>query len=161
MVEKLTLVFTGLGAIAAIIGAGGILWAVRSFKFNTWLAAQKIYMDQEFYEARKTVLSKFPFDEKNPPTFSGAKEDQALFVCRKMDEFAHLTSYVGEEKIIEVFGSPMGKAWMILKETVKKECGRASHPKKWDAFKHLAEKAIGKHNLEELNRELWQHKVAS
>ena len=96
----------------------------------------------------------------SPPTFNSITEkDHALLVCRKMDELAHLKSYVGEEKIIEVWGIPMGKSWMILGETVvkderNKDKRNKSPEKKWNAFQHLAEKAIEKHNLKKENKAL-------
>ena len=143
-----TLGFTALSAIATAVGAFGIIYALKTFRFNTWLKAQAIYMDKEFCEARKTVLSNFPFDKSNPPTFTAQNRDKALLVCRKMDELAHLKSYLGEKKIIKVWGIAMGKSWMILKETVVKD--ELTHGKKWIAFQRLAEKAIKKYDLETL-----------
>lgn len=144
-----TLVFTGLGAAAAIIGAGGIIYALKTFKFNTWLKAQAIYMDKEFYEARKTVLAHFEgFNKNNPPTFTAQDRDDALLVCRKMDELARLTPYIKKEKIIETWGTPMGKSWIILEKLVDDVRTQDVNLKKWKAFKDMAKEAIKKYNLE-------------
>lgn len=152
-IQILTLVFRGLSAIAAIIGAGGIVYAVKTFKFNTWLKAQAIYVNNEFYNARKDILSHFGFKAPVPSRIGQGDEESAILVCQKMDELARLKSYVGKKEIIETWGIPMGKSWMILRETVLAE-RKQSHDRKWDAFQRLAEIAIKKYNLEELNKKL-------
>jgi hypothetical protein len=159
--EKLqiwTLVLTGLRTLATVIAAGGVYFAVKTFRFNTWLKAQVIYTDQEFYKARETVLSHFGFEEESPPTFSNQNKDQALLVCRKMDELAHLKWYVGKKKIIETWGLQMGKSWMILKKLVDEVRRQDTHPEKWNAFERFAKIAIKKYSLKKLNQKLAANK---
>lgn len=149
VVKIWTLVFTALSAVAAAVGAFGILYALKTFRFNTWLKAQAIYMDKEFYEARKTVLERFEgCNKNNPPTFTPKDKDDALIVCRKMDELARLTPYIKKEKIIETWGNPMGKSWIILEKLVDDVRTQDKNLKKWKAFQRLAEKANEKYNLE-------------
>ncbi len=143
--EVLNLVFTGLGATAAIIGAGGIVYAAWTFRFNTWLKAQEIYMDKEFREAREKVLGYFGCKEK--PAFIDKMREHALLVCRKMDELARLEWYVDKEKIIETWGIPMGKSWIILEKLVHDKRKHDNNENKWDAFKKIGEEAAQKYNL--------------
>lgn len=142
-----TLVFTGLGGLAAVVAAGGVVYAAKTFRFNTWLKAQAIYTDAEFGEARGTVFSYFGFDKENPPTFDGREKDHALLVCRRMDELARLKWYVGKEKIIEVWGHQMGKSWIILEKLVDNVRIEDGFEKKWKAFEDTAKEAIEKYNL--------------
>ncbi len=150
--EEWTLVFTGLGAGAAIVGVVGIFLAARALKFNAWIKAQEIYVNKDFYKARKDILSHFGFTNAVPSRIGQTDEDSAIHVCQKMDELARLKPYLGTKRIIEAWGIPMGKSWMILLATVNQE--RKTHKAKWDAFQRLAKVAIKKHKLEDLNREL-------
>ena len=150
-----TLVFTGLGAVAAFIAAVGVWWAARTFKFNTWLKAQEIYTDDKFTESRETILSGYPVVLQNP---SEDDKKHALRVCRKMDELAHLKWYVGKKKIIESWGHQMGKSWIILEKFVSDVRTQDGYLKKWKAFEYLAEEAITKYDLRKLSITLWQSK---
>ena len=163
-----TLFFRALTAIAACVGAVGIYYAARTFRyaaktfrFNTWLKAQAIYVeDKEFYDARTYVLNKFGFDKNNPPTFNSETErEYALLVCRKMDELARLIPYVKREKIIETWGVPMGKSWMILENFIIDEINReAPHIMKWTPFEDLCKEAVEKYNLRDWNEQQYQEK---
>ena len=144
-----TLVLTGLRTLATVVVAGGVYFAVKTFRFNTWLKAQAIYTDKEFYKARGTVFEHFGFDKGNPPTFDGLEKEHALLVCQKMDELAHLKWYVGEKKIMETWGYQMGKSWIILEKLVGDVRTRDRYLKKWKAFEGLAKKAITKYGLEQ------------
>ena len=150
--EKLqiwTLVLTGLRTLATVIAAGGVVYAVKTFMFNTWLKAQAIYTDEEFRKARKVVFAHFGFNKGNPPTFDGPEKEQALIVCRKMDELAHLKWYVSKKKIIETWGHQMGKSWIILEKLVGDVRTQDRYLKKWKAFEGLAKEAITKYGLEQ------------
>ena len=73
-----------------------------------------------------------------------------------MNELARLEPYLGEDKILDTWGYPLGKSWMILEETVKAE--QKYQPNKWKSFKDLGETAKKKFNLEKLNKEFAKEK---
>lgn len=146
---EVTLFFSTLGAIAAVVGAYGIIWAARAFKFNTWLRAQEIYMDNKFYEARESVFGNWDEANRQPKANASPPDNDARLVCQKMDELARLADYLGEEKMIEVWGFQMAKSWLILKKFVKAKREKDGF-NKWDAFERLTKKAITKYNLPQL-----------
>lgn len=159
IVEEMTLVFSGLATIAAVIGALGLIWAAVTFNFNTWLKAQEIYMDKEFYAAREAVFSlwdQYKGGSKNletePPVFTDTAG--VRLVCQRMDELARLVPYISKRKIVKVWGFQMGKSWLLSQDFVNKERNRDNPNndgfKKWDAFERLAEKAATKHKLRQL-----------
>ena len=154
-----TLVFVGFGAIAALIGAIVALigvvaarCAVKTFEFNTWLKAQEIYTNPDFYKAREAVLSSWDFGQTYPANIRGYERKNAILVCQRMDELARLEPYLKEEKIIGAWGRPMGKSWLILEKFVIKGEREKDDNKKWTPFEELAGKAIKKYNLELKNK---------
>jgi len=71
-----------------------------------------------------------------------------------MDELARLKSFLGKRKILNAWGYPLGKSWMILELTVHEVRELDAHPGKWDTFQRLGEAAKKKFRLEELNRKM-------
>ena len=134
-----TLVIAGLGAVAAIIAVVGVWWAARTFKFNTWLKAQAIYTADKFTESREAILSGYPVVLRVPLSVDDKKH--ALRVCRKMDELAWLRHYgLSDRKILEAWGKPMGKAWIVLEKVIEEQ--RSVDAEKWKNFEEIAIKAI-------------------
>lgn len=146
--------WTALGAIAALVAAIGVFIAARQIKFTGWLRAQEIFTHQDFIRARKDILQYFGYEGEIASRIGEADEESAKFVCRKMDELACLKPFLGKHKILDAWGFPLGKSWMILEPTVLKVREIDSHPRKWIAFQRLGEAAKKKLHLEDINRSL-------
>ncbi|MCK5270201.1 MAG: hypothetical protein KAJ46_05420 [Sedimentisphaerales bacterium] len=142
-----------VGAIAAIFAIKAVFYAAKQFKFTGWIAAQELFTNTEFTKARTEVLKNFPFSTKPAPYLNDDIKEKALTVCRQMDELARLEPYLGSKTIIDTWGYPLGKSWMILEETVNEERDSTYHPTKWGAFMELGREAVKRLNLEELNRD--------
>lgn len=134
--------WSAVSAIFTVVAAFGVFFAARQFRFDAWVKAQEIFTDEEFVKARERV---FPCLEN--PNSSCTRED-ALLICRKMDEFAHLApflsilSILGRNKAIKFWGNPIAKAWHLLGPFVKQKQDEFGWKTKWAAFQHLGEKAI-------------------
>jgi hypothetical protein len=88
-------------------------------------------------------LSRFPFILQNP---NDADKKHALRVCRKMDELAWLRHYgLSDREILEAWGNPMGKAWIVLGEVITEQ--QSGDSEKWRNFGEIAGKAIEEYNL--------------
>jgi hypothetical protein len=136
-----------LYTLAGVFAVGAIaIFVVRALRTSTFPKAQELYKEEEFVEARRAVLLNYENSRQNSLTFN-VSDEQAALVCCKMDELARMTSYVGEEKMIEEWGAPIGKSWMILDGFVYAARNRDGDENKWIAFQNLAEKAIEKHNI--------------
>ena len=137
-----TTFWTMVGSLASLAGATAIGLAVRQLRFDAWLKAQEIFTDEHFVNSRGAVFARFD-DSQNPwPEVRGA---DALRVCRRMDEMAHLAGGVGRDKMLDVWGNPIAKAWLLLKPTVEFERTQSRWDNKWEAFKALGEEAVRRH----------------
>jgi len=150
-----------VSAVAAIIATIAVFYAAKQFQFAGWIAAQELFTDTDFTKARTEVLKNFPFSIKPVPylkdktknfTYNRDIKENALTVCRKMDELARLEPYLGSKKIIDTWGYPLGKSWMILEATVNAERKSTYHLAKWNAFMELGGEAVKRLNLDELNK---------
>jgi hypothetical protein len=137
------LIWTAVGAVASAIGAGAIVFAVFQLRFDAWLKAQEVFTDEDFVNARAALFAHF--DNAVDPWPLVSSED-AKKVCRKMDEMAHLRSFVGQERTLESWGIPIAKAWLLLQPTVEQERSRSHHPKKWEAFERLGLVAVAEND---------------
>ncbi len=153
----LNVVLSAISALAAVIAAVGIFIAARQLKFSVWLKAQGIYTEPEFLVARKEILQHFGFKESVPSRIGQNDEESAIKVCQKMDELSRLRPFLGQRKIIETWGYPLGKSWMILKSTIEQE--REFHPTKWEAFERIGKAAVKKYRLEKVNQEMVEKKT--
>jgi hypothetical protein len=97
-------IFTAVGSIA-------ILFAIRELRFSAWLKAQEMWnADSTFRQARARVFQRL--DALDTP-WSKEDEDNALDVCRRMDEFAGLIPYLPKKTALRVWGVPFAKAWLV------------------------------------------------
>ncbi len=145
--------WTFVGAVATVVAALGVLYAIKQIKLSGWIEAQNIFTETEFVKAREKVFGYFPFERQVPAYIDlNLKDlkDAALLVCRQMDKLARLKPYLGMKTILQAWGYPLGKAWLILEGTVRAE--RKYHPRKWDAFERLGEKAVKKLRVKKLNK---------
>ncbi len=134
-------------ALAASIGAVGILVAARQLQFSAWLKAQKLWTEPKFRDARGAVLKHWP----DPPNdWSEDEMRDAFLVCRKTDEFARLAPFLGvapwfgRRTTVNIWYDPIGKCWKLLEKFVDDERSRCGWPCKWDAFQELGQRSLGK-----------------
>jgi hypothetical protein len=132
-------IWTAVGSLASVASAGAIGFAVYQLRFDAWLKAQEIFTDDDFVKARGAVFGYFDNTTQPWPPIQGS---DALKVCRKMDEMAHLSRAVGRGRMLAVWGHPITKAWLLLEPTVKQERTTAKWDEKWQAFEVLAGEAV-------------------
>jgi hypothetical protein len=72
-------------------------------------------------------------------------ENEALSVCRRMDEFARLIPYLPKRTALQIWGVPFAKAWLVLSPIVKKERIKTDWSQKWCAFEELGSSALRRH----------------
>lgn len=134
--SALSAIFTGIAAFA-------IFMAKRQLKFEAWLKAQDLFTEKKFVDARGVVYSL-----KGRPynSWSTDETENAMLVCRKMDELAHLIPYLGKKKVLDVWDNPIARTWSILEDFIKYERSpsKANWQQKWFAFENIAKKAINR-----------------
>ena len=131
--------------------------ASRDRDFEIWDKLQKLWTEEEFVKERGFIFGRLDITPKgNAVKFEGEEAKRALDICRKMDEFAHLANFFGNDEVIRVWGNPLAKAWLALKQTIEDErAGPAKWSDKWVAFYTLGELALekltaeGKHPLKQ------------
>lgn len=134
-------VWAAISAIASVVSASAIYLAVRQLKFNSWIKAQELFTIKEFVESRKLVNRKFTNPEE---AWTDEEKEQALYLCRRMDELAWLSPYLSKRKIINVWGYPIAKSWLVVETFVIEERRISKWPEKWKAYENIAIKALKK-----------------
>jgi len=67
--------WTAIGAIAALVAAGGILFAARQITFTGWLRAQEIFTHKDFVKAREDILHLFGYEDHISSRIGEADEE--------------------------------------------------------------------------------------
>lgn len=108
-------------------------------RIEAWSKAQEIWISDDFTADRGKVFARL--DNLRQPW---TPEDEAvgLKVCRKVDEFVRLAPYLGERRMLSVWGDPLAKAWVVLEPLVRNERDRTAWQTKWDAFEKLGTKTL-------------------
>lgn len=132
-------VWAAVSAGAGVASAIGIRLAVSQLRFDAWLKAQEVFTSDDFVKARASIFAHFD-NAQNP--FPPTKGEEALRVCRKMNELAHLSGAVGRDRMLSAWGNPVAKAWLLLEPTVKEERTVSAWDKKWSQFQTLGEEAM-------------------
>jgi hypothetical protein len=127
-------IFTAIAAVSIIVG-------IKQFKFDAWLKAQEIFMDNDFTDKRAEIYTRL--DNLNQPWTTPDKEE-AKKVCRKMEELAALVPFLSKKIILDAWDDPIAKTWLVLGPVVKEEQKRCGWPTKWHAFESLGQEAIKK-----------------
>lgn len=131
--------WSAVSAIATLFAALGIFLAARQLRFSAWIKAQEIFTAEPFVAARKLVFSHLATPTEQWPD---AHQENALLLCRRMDELCHLAPYLGRRRIIEWWASPLAKSWAAVAWLVERERAQSRDPGKWRAFQQLAEKSL-------------------
>jgi len=134
--------WSAVGAVATVVGAIAIFFAVSQLRFEAWLKAQEIWTAREFTQARGRVFARL---DSGNTEWTEKEEDEAFDVCRKMDEFAGLIPYLPKRTALRIWGVPFAKAWLILAPVVDKERAKCAWPDKWHAFERLGRSALASH----------------
>ncbi len=130
--------WSAVSALAILVGAAAILFAVRQLRFEAWVKAQEIWVSNDFTTARGKVFARL-----DNLSQAGTPEDEVgLKVCRKVDEFVRLAPYLGERRMLRVWGDPIAKAWLVLEPLVHLERDKATWQTKWDVFERIGTKAL-------------------
>lgn len=136
---KSDIFWTAIGALATVVGAAAIVFAARQLRFEAWLKAQEIWVSDDFTAARGKIFSRL---ENLQQPWTPDDKVLGLIVCRRVDEFVRLAPYLGERRILRVWGDPLAKAWLVLKPLVREERNKTVWPTKWDAFERIGTKAL-------------------
>lgn len=138
-----TQVATCVGTICAIVAAGGVYLVWRQLKLAAWANAQEIFTEPDFVDARTEIQQHF---EDETPSCPAEATDQALLVCRKMDQLCCLVveDMIKEEKLFQYWARPIGKCWIVIEQRwrmISKAREHDKHPTKWAAFLTVGERA--------------------
>lgn len=128
-----------MSAIAALVGVSAIFFAIRQLHFDAWLKAQEIWVSSEFTAGRSKVFAHLDNLQQQWPQ---TDKEVGLEVCRRIDEFARLAPYLGERRMLSVWGDTLAKAWLVLAPLVSEERLKTDWKTKWDAFEKLGAKAL-------------------
>lgn len=131
--------WSAFGAIATGASAVAIYYAALQFRFSAWLRAQEIWNAPEFTKHRGIVFARVG---KPVEPWEGDEEVAALDVCRKVDEFARLKRYIGTRRLLNVWGDPLAKAWLLLEPVVVQEREKTGWKEKWIEFERIGRKAL-------------------
>ena len=139
--ELLLVVVFVVGEIVAIIG---LFQLSTDSRFHCWVKAQEIWTRTKFTRQRTAILTCYR-DPKLKYQLGTVLKDDALDVCRRMDEVAYLAEFLGEERIFKTWDDPLAKAWVVLKkDTLDVEREKTEWKVKWEAFYVLGKKAAEK-----------------
>jgi hypothetical protein len=131
--------WSAISALATLAGVVAIVFAGRQLRFEAWLKAQEIWGSNDFTVDRGKVFARL--DKLQQPWVTDEKA-LGLNVCRRLDEFARLATYLGERRMLAAWGDPIAKAWVVLDPLVSDERRATAWPTKWDAFERLGKKAL-------------------
>ena len=119
--------WSAVGAIATVGGAVAIFFAISQLRFEAWLKAQEIWNARKFTQARGCIFARL---DSGNTEWTAKEKEEALDVCRKMDEFAGLIPYLPKRTALRIWGDPFAKAWLILQPIVVQERGKCEWPDK-------------------------------
>jgi hypothetical protein len=131
--------WSGVSALGSLLGAGAILYAARQFRFQAMMKAQELFNQEWFRTARSTLFARL---DESPRSFSESERREALVILSHLDEFARLESYIGRRRLIQIWGDPLAKAWILLEPLMADERIRAHAPEKWDVLASVCKRAL-------------------
>lgn len=131
--------WSAVSALATVAGAAAIFFAARQLRFEAWIKAQDIWCSCEFTRDRTKVFARL--GNLGQP-WTAEETAVGLNVSRRVDEFARLAPYLGQRRMLAVWGDPLAKAWLVLQPLVCEERKSTEWPTKWDAFEELGKKAL-------------------
>lgn len=136
--------WAAVSALATIAASLGIFLAARQLKFDAWVKAQEIWVEEKFTEARGTVFRHL--DCPNLPW--EPDKEVALLACRRTDEFVRLAAYFaltrgGQERLLQVWAIPVAKLWILLEQLVREQ-REIDGWQKWDAFEKYGKAAAAR-----------------
>ena len=143
--------WTAIGAIGVITGIG---YAALQVRLQVWIKLQQLFTEDDFTKARGAVYKLLNEDiliDENIDILQYSFKDDSIkddikTVCRKMDEFCHLSSYF---PIIKYWWNPIGIAWGLLEGVVRYEREQVDWDKKWEAFEKIGNKCLAKFSLDD------------
>jgi hypothetical protein len=105
------------------------------------LKAYDVWMEKEFRHGLAKVIRQL-----QNPSGGWNEEDrrEAKELCGRLDKFAQLVFYVGQDKVLELWDDPLGKAWLVLEEIVESERRSSGWTTKWKGFENIGRKAFDK-----------------
>ena len=131
--------WSAVSALATIVGAAAIVFATKQLRFDAWLKAQEVWVSKEFTADRAQVFARL--DNLKEP-WTPEQKLVALNVYRRVDEFVRLAPYLGNRRMLAVWGDPLAKAWLVLEPAVREERTKTGWTTKWDAFQKIGTKAL-------------------
>jgi hypothetical protein len=128
-------------AVGEIFAFNELRYIVRDGQFHSWLKAQELWTEKKFSEQRGRVFGRPNFSST---PWTAQETEDALEVCRRMDEFAHLIKFLGDYHATSIWDNPIGRAWLALEGTVYEERMRCAWPQKWETFEEIGRNAVAK-----------------
>ena len=134
-------------ALATVAGCWTIWYAGRQLELQAWLRVQELWTNKEFRSGRMKLYKRL---EVRNEKWTDPEREEALEVCRKLDEFAALVPYLKRHEALRIFGVPFSSCWLVLKEVVDDERsskpGRANWPEKWKPLERFGNASLKKHS---------------
>jgi hypothetical protein len=112
-----------------------------STRMSAWLKAQEVWTERRFTEGRGKMFMRLRL---GPAVWSAQDTEDGKEVCRRLDEFAHLAPFLGQDKVLDVWDDPLAKAWLVLEPVVLAERENSRWQTKWQSFENLGQAALAK-----------------
>jgi hypothetical protein len=136
--ELLLVIVLAIGEVLAFLELRHI---AKEREFNSWLKAQDVWNDEGFRTGRGKIFQRLR--DRNR-VWSRTEREEALDICRRMDEFAHLAAFLGRRRMLNTWDDPVAKAWIVLEAVVFDERVHSRWRYKWNTFELLGRDALAK-----------------
>jgi hypothetical protein len=131
--------WSAVGAIATVFLTFAIFLTRHQIRLQSWLTAQEVFTNAAFTKIRGRIFAKL---DEPTRSWTDDQRNDAMELCRRMDELAWLAPFVGKRLLMKVWGDPLARAWLILEPTVEQERAKTGNSSKWGAFERLGKKAL-------------------
>src|SRR5216684_3787105 len=91
-----TAISTAVGAIATCFAAVAIFIARKQLRFEAWRKAQEIWTDRDLTEERTKLFKRLDAPDAE---WEDQEKEEALNVCRKMDDLATLLPFLSTSQV--------------------------------------------------------------
>jgi hypothetical protein len=155
--------WSGIGALATVAAAIGVVLAARQLSFDAWSKAQDLLVEERFKKARARVFRLI--DSASP--WEADDEIAAELICVRITELCRLSPYFaiipgqGRERLIDAWDEQLAKCWKVLEPFIAAEYAKVHGSHKWDQFIGVGREAYlrlspkQQHLLNSANQRIW------